>query len=94
MTSPKALKASAGYTTGMKTAISIADDLFQRAEHLARRTRKSRSQLYSDAVTEYLWRHAPEDQTEAMDRVVELVGEKPDKFVSSAARRRLAQAEW
>jgi metal-responsive CopG/Arc/MetJ family transcriptional regulator len=78
----------------MKTAISIPDEVFERAEHLARRTRKSRSQLYSDAVNEYVSRHAPEEVTEAMDRVIQQIGTKPDKFVSAAARRRLAQTEW
>jgi len=78
----------------MKTAISIPGDLFERAERLASRTRKSRSQLYSDAIEEYVWRHAAEEITEAMDRVVELVGPNPDGFVSQAGRRRLAQSEW
>jgi predicted transcriptional regulator len=78
----------------MKTAVSIPDDVFKRAEHLARRTQKSRSQLYSEAVQEYVWRHAPDDITDAMDRVIELVGAEPDKFVSSGARRRLVQTEW
>ena len=41
----------------MKTAISIPDDVFQGAERLARRTKKSRSQLFSDAVREYISRH-------------------------------------
>src|SRR5579883_1096225 len=39
-----------GYTIGMKTAVSIPADVFESAERLARRTRKSRSQLYSEAV--------------------------------------------
>jgi len=34
----------------MKTTISIPDDVFQAAERLARRTKKSRSQLFNDAV--------------------------------------------
>ena len=37
----------------MKTAISIPDDIFVTADRLAKRMRKSRSQLYSDAVAEY-----------------------------------------
>lgn len=78
----------------MKTAVSIPDEVFERAEHLAQRTRKSRSELYSDAVREYVWRHASEHITDAMNRVVELVGTNPDKFVSMAARRRLVQTEW
>lgn len=78
----------------MKTAVSIPDEVFERAERLARRTKKSRSQLYSDAVREYVSRHAPDEITSAMDRVVELTGVKTDEFVSASGRRRLAQIEW
>src|ERR1700704_4101975 len=49
---------SCGYTLGMKTAISIPNDLFDGAERLARRTRRSRSRLFTDALREYLARHA------------------------------------
>ena len=34
----------------MKTAVSIPDDVFESAERLARRTKKSRSRLFSDAL--------------------------------------------
>jgi metal-responsive CopG/Arc/MetJ family transcriptional regulator len=78
----------------MKTAISIPDDVFERAEQLARRTKKSRSRLYSDAVKEYVARHAREDVTEAMDRVCSELGGSTDRFVSSAARRILERSEW
>ncbi len=78
----------------MKTAISIPDEIFERAERLARRRKESRSQLFSDAVREYIARHAPEEVTEAMDRVCAEVGHPTDRFVSSAARRILKQSEW
>ena len=78
----------------MKTAVSIPDDVFQGAERLARRTRKSRSQLYSEALTEYVARHASEEVTEAMDRVCEELGNTKDAFVASAARRILERSEW
>ena len=39
-----------GHTFGMKTAISLPDDLFLAAERQAKRTRKSRSQLYAEAL--------------------------------------------
>jgi metal-responsive CopG/Arc/MetJ family transcriptional regulator len=79
----------------MKTAISIPDDVFEGAERLARRTKKSRSQLFSDAVKEYVARHAPDDVTDAMDRVcAELGRPAADKFVSAAARRVLERSEW
>jgi hypothetical protein len=78
----------------MKTTVSIPDDVFERAELLARRTKKSRSQLFSDAVSEYLARHAPEDVTDATDRVCREFGPPKDKFVSAAARRVLDRSEW
>lgn len=82
------------YTNSMKTAISIPDDVFQEAERLARRTKKSRSQLFSDAVREYLARHAPEEVTDAMNRVCAELGDSRDPFVSSASRRVIERAEW
>jgi len=78
----------------MKTAISIPDDIFKVAERLARRTNKSRSQLFSDAVREYVARHASDDITEAMDRVCAEVEPRSDKFIASASTRILKRAEW
>ena len=78
----------------MKTAVSIPGDVFESAERLARRTKKSRSQLFSDAVREYVARHAPEAITEAMDRVCSKVQDPKDKFVPSATRRVLERSEW
>ena len=83
-----------GYTPGMKTAVSIPDEVFQRAERLARRVRQSRSEVFSRALREYLARHAPDEVTEAMDRVCAEVGEQRDEFVAAAARRALERSEW
>jgi metal-responsive CopG/Arc/MetJ family transcriptional regulator len=83
-----------GYTHGMKTAISIPDDVFKQAERLARRARKSRSELFSDAMREYVARHAPDDVTDAMNRVCAQVGDTKSQFVSTAARRILERTEW
>ncbi len=58
-----------GNTNGMKTEVSIPDSVFEKAERLARLTKKSRSRLFSDAVREYVARHAPDDVTAAMDKV-------------------------
>jgi metal-responsive CopG/Arc/MetJ family transcriptional regulator len=78
----------------MKTAISIPDSIFQEADRLARKTGKSRSQLFSEAMAEYLARHEPEAVTDAMNDVCEGVGEESDPFTSSAARRVLERVEW
>jgi metal-responsive CopG/Arc/MetJ family transcriptional regulator len=78
----------------MKTEISVPDDVFARAERLAKRTRRSRSQLFSDAVKEYLARHAAEEITEAIDRVCAWLERSTDEFTSAAARRILERGEW
>jgi metal-responsive CopG/Arc/MetJ family transcriptional regulator len=78
----------------MRTVISIPEGVLKRAERLARRTKKSRSQLFSDALREYVARHAPEDVTDAMDRVCVELGYSADPFVSAAARRILERSEW
>jgi metal-responsive CopG/Arc/MetJ family transcriptional regulator len=78
----------------MKTAVSIPDEVFEGAELLARRTKRSRSRLFSDALKEYLARHSPDKITEAMDKACSEVGPGEDAFVSSAARRVLERSEW
>ena len=69
----------------MKTAVPIPDEVFEGAERLARRAKKSRSQLVSDALKEYVARHAPEEVTDAMNQVCSQLGNSKDPFVSSAA---------
>jgi metal-responsive CopG/Arc/MetJ family transcriptional regulator len=78
----------------MKTAISIPDQVFEQAERLARRTKRSRSQFFSDAVREYIARHSGDEITDAMNRVVDSVGTDADPFVAAASRRTLEQVEW
>lgn len=80
----------------MKTAISVPDDVFEEAEKLAKRLKITRSQLYRQALADYVARHSPEAITEALDRVcAELDAEAgPDPFVSAAARRVLERTEW
>jgi len=78
----------------MKITVSIPRDVIDRLERLARSTKKSRSQLFSEAVREYVARHAPDDVTDAMDRVCREAGNPHDEFVASAARRVLERSEW
>lgn len=83
-----------GYTIGMKTAISIPDDVFADAEKLARVLKKSRSQLYSHALKEYVARHAADQVTEALDRVCEDNPTVDTAFAKAAARRTLRCSQW
>ena len=57
-----------GYTSGMKTAVSLPDDLFKGAENLRRRLKISRSEVYRRAIAEYLLRHSPDQIREALDQ--------------------------
>lgn len=83
------------YTTSMKTAISLPDELFRVADRHAKQAGKSRSQLYAEALAEYLHRHAPDSVTESMNLVVELIGEsRADPFTREAGRRTLERTEW
>ena len=76
-----------GHTYGMKTAISLPDSVFREAERFAHRSKKSRSQLYAEAITEYLARHAPEEVTETMDSVCDRLDAEDDKFITMAAQK-------
>jgi metal-responsive CopG/Arc/MetJ family transcriptional regulator len=79
----------------MKTAVSLPDRVYREAEGHAKRTRKSRSQLYAEALVEYLARHAPDEVTESMNAVVDELGvAAPDAFVQQAGRRVLKSVEW
>ena len=79
---------------GMKTAISLPDAVFEEAERVARRLKKSRSELYREALAEYIARHDPDAVKEAMDRVADLVDTRLDAFAAAAAKRVLERDEW
>ena len=53
----------------MKTAISIPDPLFRKADDLAKHLEISRSELYARAVEEYLGEHRADRVREALDAV-------------------------
>ena len=84
----------AGYIPGMKAAVSIPDDVFEKAERLARRMKKSRSELFGNALREYIARHAPDHVTETMNQVCDEIGSESDAFVSAASRRILESNDW
>jgi predicted transcriptional regulator len=86
--------AAPSYTKGMKTAVSIPDDVFLRAEELAEKTNRTRSRLYSDALGEYLARHGTDVVTAGMNEALAGINERPDAFLTSASRSVLAKSGW
>ena len=77
----------------MKTAVSIPDEIFEKVERFARRAKRSRSEVFSAALREYIARHAPDEVTEAINRAVDEIGDQSDEFVSAAARRIFEKTE-
>lgn len=77
----------------MKTAISIPDDVFRDADHLAKKLKKSRSEVYSRAVREYVARYSDDRVTSALDAVYEEPA-RTDQFADAAARAALQRTEW
>ena len=53
----------------MKTAISIPDTIFSRADLFARRRKMTRSALFTVAVDEYVQHHRADDITERLNEI-------------------------
>lgn len=78
----------------MKTAVSIPDDIFEQAEALAHRAKRSRSEVYARALSDYIALHAPDRVTQAMDEALDRINEGMDALASRAALRTLERTEW
>jgi hypothetical protein len=78
----------------MKTAISIPDEVFEAAERLARRLGMSRSQLYANAVSEFLRRHFHEDVTERLNEIQEKGPSELDPIARALQYASLGEDEW
>jgi metal-responsive CopG/Arc/MetJ family transcriptional regulator len=81
------------YADAMKTVVSIPDDVFDKVDRFARRTKRSRSEVFRAAVREYIARHAPDEVTDAINRAVDEIGDQTDEFVAAASRRILEKTE-
>ena len=78
----------------MKTAISLPDTVFREAERFARHAKKSRSKLYTDALSEYLARHSPDEITESLNQVAGKINGKDLQFVKQAVNKIVAREAW
>ena len=78
----------------MKTAISLPDAVFTRAERLKLRLGKSRSQLYAEAISEYVQRHDPGEVTESWNRICQEPEAGVDPVLHAAAIRLLGRSKW
>ena len=68
--------------------------MFEEAEQYAHKVNKSRSQLYVEAIKEYLARHGSDNITAAMNDVCNIVGEQDTAFATRAAQQILNRESW
>jgi antitoxin MazE6 len=78
----------------MKTAVSIPDELFERADELAHRLGKSRSEVYREALADYVARRDPASVTRALDELADELAAESIAFTTRAAHRTLQRSEW
>jgi hypothetical protein len=82
------------YTKGVKTAISLPEDLFRLAEAAARKLKMSRSQLYATALAEYLERRKTSNITDRLNRIYSRESSELDPALQSAQMRSLEREDW
>jgi hypothetical protein len=82
------------YTINMKTAISIPDKVFNSAEKLASRLGKTRSQLYSQAISSYVARHQTDDVTKRLDEIYASQSSKLDAELGTMQSLTVPKEQW
>jgi hypothetical protein len=85
---------NAGYTLGMKTAISIPNEVFEAAEALAERLHVSRSELYARAVAAYLKQYSAEEVTQQLDAVYSEEESRLDRVAEAIQHFSLDKETW
>jgi metal-responsive CopG/Arc/MetJ family transcriptional regulator len=80
----------------MKTAISIPDAVFEAADQLAARIGLSRSELYANAVAEFMARHRAAGVRERMDAVYEIHAESArlESVLAIVQSESVAMEDW
>jgi len=78
----------------MKTAISVPNDVFARAERFAHRRHMTRSALFTAAVREYIQRHRRENVTRKLNEVYGGESSSLDPVLSQLQGLSIPQEEW
>jgi metal-responsive CopG/Arc/MetJ family transcriptional regulator len=80
--------------SGMKVAISLPDPVFRSAETLARRLGKSRSQLYAEAIAEYVGARGAKALTARLNSVYGQEASEVEPALKYAQLERLCREAW
>ena len=78
----------------MKTAISLPDDLFRSGDALAKRLGLSRSELYAQALAEYIAKHRADKITQRLNAVYATEDSELDPAIAAAQLNALPRERW
>lgn len=78
----------------MKVAISVPDPIFDAAERLAKERRVPRSQVFSEALEEYLAKHNSSAVTAKLNAVYDALTSQVDPALASAQYASLSHEAW
>ena len=78
----------------MKVAVSLPDPLFNAAERLARQRHIARSQLFAEALEEYVSRHGPDAVTSKLNEVYAAEESALDEPLVRAQHSSLKHETW
>jgi metal-responsive CopG/Arc/MetJ family transcriptional regulator len=77
----------------MRTTISVPKGTFGRAERLRQRLGKTRSELYSDAMREYLLNHDPGEITRRLNELADELNAEYE-YIRGAVEEGLRRVQW
>jgi metal-responsive CopG/Arc/MetJ family transcriptional regulator len=78
----------------VKVAISLPDPLFEAAERLAKELKKPRSQLYAEAISEYLGNRDNSMITEKLNAVYSEETSSVDEALQRAQLETMSDEAW
>ena len=78
----------------MKVAVSVPDPIFDAAERIARQRQVPRSQLFAEALQEYVSRHGAEAITAKLNEVYAVEDSGVEKPLANAQLAAFEHAAW
>lgn len=81
-------------TRSLKTAISVPEAVFHQAEEAAKRLGLNRSQLYTQALTEFLAQRSDSGITERLDAIYACEDAKLDVGLKAMQAASLPREDW
>lgn len=78
----------------MKVAVSVPDPIFDAAERLARQRRVPRSQLFAEALQEYVSRHGTEAVTAKLNQIYAAEDSGLEESLTRAQAAALDHEAW